>query len=285
MIICAIWGGAFPAIKYLLNWLSPLQLVKLRYILATPFFLTVLLFKDRKSLIEIKNNYKTSLLIAAFFGVIGYNLSLAWGELRIPSGTASLIINLSPIFTLILAVLFLKEPITVRKTVGMIVSFVGLILLIHLGASSNETLDYYLYALITLLAPMSWAIFTVASKNLSKRFDSLTVTGLTIVIGTIPLFFTIGPADRTALQRMPLAAWGSLLFLSYLSTCIGYSVWVWALRRLPSSQVASFVYLIPLFSLILSFFFLGEKISLLTAMGALTLMSGVYIVNRTKTNQ
>lgn len=284
--VCMIWGGAFPAIKYLLSFLTPLQLVKFRYMIAVPFFLVILLKKDKITIGEIIAKYTAPLLIASFFGVIVYNLALAYGEMEIPSGIASLIINLSPIFTLILSLMFLKERITVSMILGMTISFSGLFILVRLGApGEGANSNYYLYALITVLAPLSWAIYTIASKKLTEKFDAFTITGLTIVIGTFPLFFTLRGGDFLALGKMTPTAWIVLLYLSIASTSLGYTVWVLALRSLPSSKVASFVYLIPVFSVIIGRIFLGEAITTHVILGAGLLLSGVYLVNRAKTQK
>ncbi|MBN1902801.1 DMT family transporter [Candidatus Sumerlaeota bacterium] len=286
IVVCIIWGGAFPAIKYLLSFLSPLQLVKFRYIIAVPFFVVILFIKDKITIREIITRYPLALLIASLFGVIGYNLALAYGETEIPSGIASLIINLSPIFTLILSLMFLKERITISMILGMAISFSGLFILVRRGASDNgANTNYYLYALITALAPLSWAIYTIASKKLTERFDAFTITGLTIIIGTLPLFFTLGSKDFTAAKSMNATAWIVLLYLSIASTSLGYTVWVIALRALPSGKVASFVYTIPVFSVIIGRIFLGELITIHIIFGAALLLIGVYVVNRAKTKK
>ena len=278
-MVCVIWGGAFPAIKYLLSFFTPLELVKLRYILAMPFFLVILL-KRRKTVRAAFRSHLRPILIASFFGVIGYNLSLAFGEMRIPPGIASLIINLSPVFTLTMSVMFLGERIDAPKLAGMLLSFLGLVVLVHLSSPGGT--DYYLFALITLMAPISWAIYTVSSKALTERYDTLTVTSLAIVLGTIPLLFFLRPRDLSLIVNLPPVAWIVLIYLSYLCTAAGYLVWVLALRRMPSSSVASFVYLIPVFAVLISHFSLGEPITVRVVTGALLLLSGVYIVNRNK---
>lgn len=280
ILTCVIWGGAFPAIKYLLKFLTPLQLVKIRFTSVLPFFLFIILIRDKRPAGEMLRRYYGSLTLAAFFGVIGYNMALAMGEVRIPAGIASLIINLSPIFTLLLSVLFLKERSTYGKLIGMLISMVGLFILVRLSAGQNGEMGYYLYAIITLLAPISWAIYTVACKSLSGRFDAFTVTAMPIILGTIPLIPSFGKSDIIAISHMSFRAWLALLFLSCLCTCAGNTVWIWALRRLPSSKVASFIYLIPVSSLMTSYLFLGEPITPVIILGALLLLSGVYIVNK-----
>jgi len=286
ILVCLIWGGAFPAIKYLLSFLTPLELVKFRYILVAPYFLVILLTRDWRMLKEALGKSYIQIGLASFFGVIVYNLALAVGETRIPSGIASIIINLSPIFTLFLSVMFLKERFTPAKVGGMCASFVGLFILVHLSVShTGDIAKFYLYVLITALAPLSWAIYTVTSKALTRRLDSSAVTALAMFLGTIPLFFFIRAKDFQVLGAMTISAWAVLLYLSYFSTALGYTVWVVALKKLPSTKVASFVYLIPVFSVIIGRIFLKEQITLPIVFGALLLLSGVYIVNRSKTEK
>ena len=260
--------------------------MKLRYILVMPFFLVILLTRNKTMLKEALKKYYVQIALASFFGVIVYNLALAVGETRIPSGIASIIINLSPIFTLFLSVMFLKERFTPAKIGGMCTSFLGLFILVHLSASrTGDIVNFYLYVLITVLAPLSWAIYTVASKALTRRLDSSAVTALAMFLGTIPLFFTIGAKDFRAMGSMTIRAWTVLLYLSYFSTALGYTVWVMALKKLPSTKVASFVYLIPVFSIIIGRIFLKEQITLSIVFGAALLLAGVYIVNRSKTEK
>lgn len=282
-MVCAVWGGAFPSIKYLLNFFTPLQLVKYRYILALPFFMILVLTREKGRIGEALGKHTLAVVAASLFGVTGYNLSLAIGELEIPSGIASLIVNLSPVITLILAVFFLKEPLTYAKVGGMILSLTGLFLLVHLGAAdSASALRYYLYALITFMAPLSWAIYTVTGKSLTNRFDSFTVTGLTMTLGTIPFLFTLKTGDLEVIRAIPFKAWFFLFYLSYICTVAGYTIWVLALQSLPSSKVASFVYLIPVFSVIIGRVFLDEPITVQIVVGAALLLSGVYVVNKSK---
>ncbi len=280
--VCFIWGGAFAAIKMLLDVLSPAELVKIRYALAFPFFAVFLLTRNRVELSTKIRAHPWRIIIAAFFGVVGYNISLAFGELEIPSGTASLIINLSPIFALVLAVLFLGEKMTAAKILGMLISMCGVYLLVVTGGGEGPTRTYFVYAFITMLAPLSWAIYTTACKALSNVFDSLTLTSLVMVTGSIPLFFFFRRSDWEAVKSLGALQWAMMIFLSYGCTIIGYSIWTLALRRLPSSKVSVFVYLIPISSLIISATLMNEIVTAGMMVGAGLLLVGVYIVNATK---
>ena len=281
-LVCATWGGAFPTIKYLLDFMSPLQLVKLRYGIVAILFLGALLFRNKKEILTVFRMSPGRLVIASLFGVIGYNLSLAMGETQIPSGTAAIIVNISPIFTLILSIILLHEKAGLKKAAGLLISFSGLFILVQYGQVVRIDRTYYIYIFITLGAPISWAIYTVASRSLSIRYDSIIVTGLSMIIGALPLYIMLNGNDISIYKTLPLKAWLFVLYLSVLCTGAGFSGWVWALRRLPSSKVASFVYLIPVFSVIIAVVFLHEPVTAGMVLGAVLLLAGVYIVNRVK---
>lgn len=280
VLVCATWGGAFVAIKYLLDYLTPVQLVKYRYLIASAIFVFILIYHRSGQIKEIFSKHLGKLCLVSFFGVIGYNLSLAYGEVKIAAGTASIITNLSPIFNMILAALFLKERFNTFKTIGLFLSLFGLFVIVQFGSGTEIKLDYYIYALITLIAPLSWAIYTVVNKPLRDKFDTVTVTGLSLIVGTIPFIFFIRIGDFQILASMPVSAWLSLFFLAIACTILGFTGWIWALGKLPSTEVASFTYLAPVFSVIFGYIFLDEKITIGIVIGAAILLFGVYITNK-----
>jgi drug/metabolite transporter (DMT)-like permease len=282
IFIVAIWGGAFIAIKYLLNFITPAQIVKLRYIPTAVIFIAILFFKNKDEMIRIIKQHPFRVGIISFTGVICYNLSLAIGEVKLSAGTAALIVNLSPIFNLIFAVIFLNERFSWANLAGLILSMTGLFIIVRFGSEEKLELGYYLYALITFLAPLSWAIYTVASQPLSKKFDAVSVTGLSIVLGTLPLIFLLNGDDIRAGINLSMMGWIALLFLIFGCTIFGFSGWVWTLKKLPTTRVASFLYLVPIFSLLFGYVLLGEKLTSGIIVGSFILLSGVYVVNKSE---
>ncbi len=278
--VCATWGGAFVAIKYLLDFLTPIQLVQFRYFIASLIFAVILLFNKKHQIPVIVKKHFPLLCLVSFFGVIGYNLSLAYGEIKIAAGTASIITNLSPIFNLVLAAIFLKEKMTSFRIGGLFLSLIGLIVIVQFGSEQEIKFDYYIYILITLLAPFSWAIYTVVNKPLRDKFDTVALTGISIIFGTLPFIFFLNKPAFESLMKLPAYGWASLLFLSVACTILGFSGWIWALGKLPSTEVASFTYLAPIFSVIFGYLFLGERITVGIIAGAFVLLFGVYIANK-----
>lgn len=278
--ICAIWGGAFVAIKYLLGYLTPIQLVEMRYFIASAIFMLILFILKKRQVFQIIKEHPFKLLIISFFGVMGYNLSLAYGEVRIAAGTASIITNLSPIFNLVLAAILLNERMNKSKIFGLFLAFFGLTIIVIFAPGSELKLNYFLYILITLAAPLSWAIYTVVNKPMSEKYDSFALTGISIIAGTALFLFFVRANDFKAAASLPSSGWFSLLFLSVACTILGFTGWVWALKKLPSTEVASFTYLAPVFSILLGNIFLSESINAGIICGAATLLFGVWMTNK-----
>jgi len=206
-------------------------------------------------------------------GVLGYNIALNYGEVRIAAGTASLIVGLSPVLTLIAARVFLGERITSRKLWGITIAFIGLFIVVRWGSHEAIGFDYLLEVLITLGAPLSWVAYTIVGKPLVGRSDATLVTLSAIVWGSLPLLFFV-PND---ILTIPSRAWMALGFLSLICTVFGFLVWSWALKKTEASRLGAVVYLIPLATVASNLILFGEPPTWGLAIGGLTLMAGVAL--------
>ena len=153
-----LWGNAFVAIKIALRQLQPFELVIMRFVPASLLFAVLLLATARQHPLKVLRRNAVRLAAMGLFSVFCYNMALNTGEQQVTAGTASLIIALSPIFTFILAGCLLKERITLMKTTGLFVSLIGLVIIVFWATQSRVDLTYIKGALITIIAPLSWAI-------------------------------------------------------------------------------------------------------------------------------
>lgn len=276
LLVVLSWGMAFVAIKYLLEIqkMSAMGLTALRYVPAAIIVLVIMLiFYGPKRMLAVWKTEWRGISLYGLSGVLGYNLALNFGETKIAAGTASLIVGLSPIFTLIASNLVLKEKITARKLLGIMIAFIGLFAVVRWGTKDPINFNYLWGVLITLGAPLSWAVYTIVGKPLVSREDPNLVTMSAILWGSLPLFFFI-PENTFSLTA---PAWGALAFLTLLCTIFGFLVWSWALKHTEAARLGAVVYLIPLVTVISSVFLLGEKITLGLVIGGLILIGGVVL--------
>ncbi|HTY07620.1 MAG TPA: DMT family transporter [Candidatus Edwardsbacteria bacterium] len=271
------WGNAFVAIKYLLDiqHLTAMGLTALRYVPAAAISLALLFsFYDRRNVLSCWRNEWKGIALYGITGVLGYNLALNYGETRIAAGTASLIVGLSPVLTLVASSLALKERITARKLGGIVLAFAGLFVVVKWG--SREALDfrYLLGVLITLGAPVSWALYTIIGKPVVTRADPNIVTLSAIVWGSVPLlpFLPFG-----TLGTISAAGWAALGFLTAVCTVFGFLVWSWALRRTEAARLGAVVYLIPLVTVLSELLLLRQAPSAGLLAGGAVLIAGVAL--------
>lgn len=280
VLVTLLWGNAFVAIKRVIAYVTPLELVTVRYVPVAITFVLILISTRRRQVWRAIREDGWRLVLLGLAGGVLYNIFLGWGEMGVGAGTASLIIALNPAFTYVLSVLFLGEAFSWRRALGLVVAFGGLFIIIRWGSGRAVTWDDFGYALITTLAPVSWAVYTVAGKPLLARHPPLVVAGLSMSFaGAMSLVF-IRPSSLSRLVQLPLEIWGAILFLALACTVFAFIVWFGALQHLSAGRVASFVYLVPMFAVTFGHWLLDEPVTLALLLGAVVLVAGVWLVNR-----
>jgi len=291
-LIAAFWGGAFAAIKFILRFISPTELLVYRFMpTAIICILAALVFYRRDSLALFKK-YWVVLITISILWLFGYHLTLNIGETVLPAGPAGLIIGTYPIFTIFLAPFFIREKLTPGKLIGGIIGFIGTAFLMiqgaqHEGAVLNiEPSKWILYGLITLIAPVSAAVHTIIAKPYltgenrdGVRMDPIQMNILYMapaVVFLVPFILT-GPSR--SLMEFPASFWIALGFLVIFCTLGAYIGWLWAVAKLGAGRVAVTAYVIPLFSLAFARIWLGEPIGMPTIVGAVCIIVGVIFAN------
>lgn len=279
VFVTLLWGNSFIAVKHIVAYVSPLELVTLRFVPVGLTFAAILLPTRGDRVRTLICDEGPALAFLGLTGAVLYNVFLGWGETRVPAGTASLIIALNPVFIYILSVVFLNEAFRWHRAVGLLIAFSGLFIIVRWGSGQTVTMSEARYLLITMVAPTMWAIHTVSGKSLIARHPPLLVTGVsTTFAGLFSLAF-LRPSLFTRLPSFPLSFWGAVLFLAWPCTVFAFLVWFSALEHRDASQVAGFIYLVPMFSVSFSHWLLGEPVTLSLLLGAIILILGIWLVN------
>jgi drug/metabolite transporter (DMT)-like permease len=213
-------------------------------------------------------------------GVLGvpvYNFAFLHGLKTVPSGTAALVIALNPVFTAVLARVFLKEAFGVRRTIGLVLALAGVFVVIRYGTDKPVDWPYLSSALVLALAPLSWAVYTVIGRGLSAAADPFDATYALVFVGSLPLLALATPALVRTLLAHP-GALGAALYLAVPCTLIGYAGWIWALRRLAAGEVAAFVFLNPPLANLWAWLFEGATLRPPFLIGAAVLLAGVAAI-------
>ena len=253
-----VWSNSFVAASYLLGGerggarFDAVSLSIARFAPILPFCLLWSFAVRRRESLALLRRFPVRAAMSGLLSVPGYNLALYTGQQRgVPAPVASLVTALVPLFLMLLAAVFLAEPLTLRKGIAFSISLAGLatIALSHHetgGAAGPRSAAGYAALLgVTALAPLCWSIHSILSKPVADVASPLDWTFLTLSLGSLPLVAALPLHGARELAALDAAGWGALLFLSILCTVVGYAVWSWLLRRLPASSVGFFTFLNP----------------------------------------
>ncbi len=279
--VMVVWSFAFMGIKNLLDPLEPMLLNQGRFAFAALVFLPVLVFRHGKHP-RIGPRDAGLLVVLAALSVFGYFLALNYGEQYVPSGVTSLLVSTSPLFTLTLAVIFLKEKVSAAQGAGFLLAFFGLFLVVYLGTPSESGGEVYKGAALLLLAAMSWGAYTVLMKSMTSRLDPLQVTGYSSVIGFLLMLPFTGSGARQQLESLTAGQWAWLAYLGLACTCLGVFIYNYALADLEASRASAYIYLVPVLSLFWGWLFLDEAANAFVLLGAGTVIGGLLLVEGQK---
>ena len=274
--VSLVWAGSFVAVRMSIKEISPVDLGFLRFLVATPFMVLILLLSKKETRLPAKE-----LLSLSVLGLTGVTLLYIFQFIGIEYTTAStsaVLINTNVIFIVLLSATFLKEKFPLRKSAGIALSFVGVLVVIF-AQMTNESIAFSNVFLIgcifIILSAFCWAIYSIVGKKLLNKYDPFTVTTYAFVLGTIFFLPVVLPDITDVIQGVSLNGWMAILYLALICSVFGYVAWYYALSRIEAGRAAVFLNLIPLFTIVISFF-TGEIPTFIFLIGAILIIYGVY---------
>ena len=274
-ITTLIWGNSFVAIKILVNYLSPTTIASLRFLIASPLFIAVLFLKRREWHMERQDVGK--FLLFGFLSVPIYHVFLNYGTRYIPAGTVTILIALNPMITALLASVMIGERIGRLKGAGIALGFTGAATIAFSGEGIGG--GHIAGVVLVVLATTSWAVYTVMSKPMLKRYHPLQLTAYIALIGTAMMAPSWPLMVKEAIG-LSFDGWLAMIYIGFICIAIGYPVWYWALSKKEASRTATFVYFIPISGIIGAYFILGEVPGPLALIGGALVLLGIWLVNR-----
>jgi drug/metabolite transporter (DMT)-like permease len=265
------WASAFPFIRIGLQGLSPLQLAALRF--ATAAVLIVVWLAARRPRLPSARDALRFLLCGAI-GIALYNALLNTGEKTVSAGAASFIASTLPIFTALLATVFLGERFNRRGWAGSLFSLGG-VAVIAVGQPGGLVLGAG--ASLILAAALCSAVYFVLQKPLIPVYGALPCAGYTLLAGAVWLSPWL-PGALASAATASASTVAAALMLGVFPAAIGYATWTFALGHFGAARAANFLYLVPAIATSLSIVLTGERPGLATLVGGLMVMAGVVCV-------
>ena len=281
LFVMLVWGGTFTSARLLGNELDPPISAFIRFLLASSFLLVLLYFKEG-SFPRVNKKQFLFLLGMGLTGIAMYNLLFFYGLVHTEAGRGSLITATNPLLTALGAAFIFKERFTLMRMVGFLLCVGGAILIITKGDISSLMKEGIGTGELAFIGcALSWAAYTLIGRFMSDQLSSLAVIAYASCIGTVVLFVAALNADLvTAVKSLTMNAGLNLLYLSLLATVISFVWFQEGVKALGAAKAAVFIYFMPVSAVFWAWLILDEKFTLVLALGATLVISGIYLVNK-----
>jgi len=275
-----VWGASLPLVKLALDYTSPYQYLFYRYLIVVPLTFPVLIYLLYKYKPKIKKVFEIILM-----ELVGTTLVLAIlyeGLARTTAIDASLISSTAPLFVILGGILFLKEREEKREWIGVIVALFGTLIIIlepviqNGGIFSRSSL--FGNGLI-FIQTIIWAIYLIIAKKRYKNVPKLLVVTISFWVGLITfgvLSFITSDAPILSDLAIPVVR-NAALYMAIFGSLIGLTLYLYGQNLIEASEAALFSYLQPLIAIPLSIYILGDNLNILSIIGIVFIVLGVYL--------
>ncbi|MFI1464995.1 EamA family transporter [Nocardia carnea] len=274
--VVLLWGVNFLAIRVGLDHLPPFFFAALRFaIIAVP----ALLFIPRPQV-----RWRWILLYGTGFGILQFAFLFTAMRIGMPTGLASLVLQSSAPFTVVLGAVLLRERLRPVQVAGLLVAVAGMAL-IGWNQFAHAAL---LPVLLTLAAGFGWALGNIGARQASVEAPGINPLHLTLWITTVPVLPLLaisavweGPTTgvEALLDTFTADGWPALVALGYtavLATVVGSGLWTYLMSRYPAGSVAPLSLLVPVVGFTAAWLFLGETPAPASLIGGAVVIAGAF---------
>jgi drug/metabolite transporter (DMT)-like permease len=279
LITAFFWGSMAGVGKLLLARLDNLQVLFFASVFSFVTLLIISIFQNKITV--IKKYAKKDYLILSGMGFLGgfLNLFFFYAALRsLPAQEAFIINYLWPVLVVVFAVPILKERLTLRKIVGIALSFCGVALVISKGDLFALRFNNAEGMLLALASAVTYGLFSVLGKK--QDYDKLASTTL-IAFFTL-IYFAIAILFFSKIPSLNLSQLFGLLWIGSLANGVAFLFWFLALKYGDTSKVSNMILLTPFISLVYIYFLTGEKIMFSSIIGLAVIVGGILVQSASK---
>lgn len=277
-----LWGSSFVAFKYAVMFFDPIVVVFARMALSAALFLLALPFWRPKNLRREDLFFMVFMALCEpcfYFVFEGQALTLT------SASQAGMVAATLPVLVAVCAGFFLGERLSVRSWTGLVLALAGVVWVSVSGTATSAAPRPLFGNFLELLAMLCAAGYTVSMKKLCARYSPWFLTAVQSMVGTVfflPLLFLPSTAMP---QAFPVAPSLAVLYLCVFISIGAYGFYNYGISKLPAWQASAFVNLIPVFSMLLGWLCLDERLSASQMAGVAVVFAGVLLCQQWPENE
>jgi drug/metabolite transporter (DMT)-like permease len=282
--VCLIWGTTYLGIRIALETIPPLLMAAIRWIAAGGLLIVMLALRGER--LPARREWPSLAILGILLLGFG-NGAVVWAEQTVPSGLTAVLVATSPFWMVGFDALMPDgEAITLRRVIGLIIGFGGIVMLVwpelHFDGSGGGFLGGVIAAQI---ACVGWAIGSSYARKRGRGDASgenvLATAAFEMLFGGIALLIVSLALHETARLTFTPRTTGALLYLTLVGAIGGVSAYAYALKHLPVATVSLYAYVNPIIAVVLGALVLSEPLDARMVFAAILVFMGVALV-RTK---
>ena len=276
-----IWGASFIATKVALRDITPVTVVWMRFTMGV--LILGLAVAMRKQFTLLNRNEWLYFALLGFLGITFHQWLQSNGLQTSEAGTTAWIVSTTPVFMALLGWVVLRERLSWIRVSGILLAFVGVLLVVYDGDLSAISLRSFGKPgdILILISAINWAVFSVLSRRGLKQYPATLMMFYVMSFGWLfisILFFAT--QNISEIGQLTLNGWTGVTFLGIFCSGLAYIAWYDALQALTTAQTGVFLYIEPLVAVIVAFLILGEPVTAALLIGGAIILLGVWLVNR-----
>lgn len=269
IVLCLIWGCNFVVMKVANAYFTPELFVTYRFLSGAAVLLAVAFFTK---LPPPPRKFWGWIVLSGFFQIAAGSVILQNCFKYLDAGLTSVLNYTMPLWVTLLAAIFLHEPLTRKKIVGVALSIVGVGVLMNVDVSGELPA-----ILMALTAAICWAVGNVIMKAKLSECNTISLTTWQMAVGAVMLAIYTAAFVETSVTWTPLGI-VCLLYNGILASAIAFILWVFVLQHMEASKASISVLGVPVVSVVAGVLLLGEPLTLSIVLGMLMVLAGIFIV-------
>ena len=274
-----VTGSTYLVAKLGLREFHPLTLGFLRFVLTGLVYLALFRFLRR----HVRPLGQLNVRLLALMGFLAVPLNqglFLCGQKLAHSTHGALLYALTPLVVLIMARLYLGESLTPAKVLGVALGLTGALLVLF-EKSTGFSAESLTGDLLIFLGVLVWAWYTILLKDALQTHSALEATGYSLMLGAV-FYLPVGIpyAISQDYSQVTMTGWGSVLYLSLLTSVLAYFVWSWALSHVEAGKIAVVSNLQPIVATFLGWIVLHEPVTAQFIAGTILAISGIIITQK-----
>jgi drug/metabolite transporter (DMT)-like permease len=277
--IYVIWGSTYLAIRYAVETIPPLFTAGIRHLCAGSILLGWALAKGQR---PTRAQIRASVVIGFFFFLVGHG-SLHWAERVVPSGLASLLIAVEPIFVFLLSSAAARTwKMNWLLLAGILLGLLGVGILVG-GTIEAPQHGMALGSIMILVGAFSWSVGIIYSRTSHLSGSPLLLSALSLLAGALMLLAAgtlAGEAHEFAFSEVTRRSWLALGYLILFGSVVAFTAYNWLLEHYSPTLVATHTYVNPIVAVLLGWAYGGETLTLRVVLAAGLVVLAVVLVDR-----